>query len=280
MVSKRVPTLLLLAGLCLFLPRLVAATAIANSTLNFSNLAIVPAAGLLTLDDVWLLQAFASANNSLGGNDAQFNFAFSPGTTSASAAVTWATSTGTATALGAPPNLNVSGSARSSVNIPGCNPAVAFSTGLGTLSNSFTVSGTGTVAVQFAVDIGGMLNVMTDACGLNAFTETIFTLAVDGGDPILMGLFDQHALNIGPSSSQTLPLGRHLTNTVSLDAGVSHFLLLQADSESHGQTRLPEPPSSTLLLVGFGALLWACRRGRQVGLIGRQARPSAARWGD
>src|SRR5207249_5088327 len=119
---------------------------------------IVAATGSLTLDDVWLLQAFASANNSLGGNDAQFNFAFSPGTTSASAAVTWATADGTATALGAPPNLNVHGSATSSVNLPGCNPAAAFSTGLGTLSNSFTVSGTGMIAVQFAIDIGGMLN--------------------------------------------------------------------------------------------------------------------------
>jgi hypothetical protein len=223
--------------------------------------------GSLTLDDVWLLQAFASANNSLGESDPQFNFAFSPGTTSATALVTWATATGTASALGAPPNLNVSGSAMSGINVPGCNPAAAFSEGHGTLSDSFTLSGTGTVAVQFAVDIVGMLNVMTDACGLNAFTQTIFTLAVDGGDPILMGLFDQHALNIGPSSSQTLALGRHLTNTVSLDAGVSHFLLLEADSESHGQTQLPEPPSSVLLLVGLGALLWANLRGRKIGLI-------------
>ena len=81
MASKRILTLLLLAGLCLCIPRPVAATAIANSVLSFSNLTITPGSGSLTLDDVWLMQVFASADNSLGESDPKFNFAFSPGST-------------------------------------------------------------------------------------------------------------------------------------------------------------------------------------------------------
>jgi hypothetical protein len=183
MAVKRFAMLIVLAAVGPLFPSVAAATAIANSMLNFRNLSIVPAVGAVTLADVWLLQAFAAANNSLGESDAQFNFALSPGTTSASAAVTWATGTGTATALGAPPDLIVGGSAASSVNIPCCNPAAAFSEGHGRLSNSFTVDGAGPVSVQFGADISGVLNVMTDQCGLNAFTQAIFTLSVNGGDP-------------------------------------------------------------------------------------------------
>lgn len=275
MASKRVLGLLVLVALGLCVPRPAAAVAIANSSLGFSNLTMVPAAGSLTFDDVWLLQGFASANNSLGDVDPQFDLALSPGTSSATATVTWATATGSATALGDPPDVDVSGSASSSVNIPGCNPAAAFAESFGSLSNSFTVSGTGSVAVDFGIDIGGVLNVLTDGCGLKAFTQTIFTLAVDGGNPVLTGLFDQRALNIGPSSSRTVPFDAHLTNTVMLDAGVSHFLLLQADSESEGETQIAEPAASALLLAGLGALLWAQRHGRQDRPIRRRTAPFA-----
>src|SRR5437016_2003652 len=176
MALKRFLTLLLLATLCLALPRPLFATAIAFSNLSFSNLTIAPATGSTTLDDLWFLQAFASANNSLGESDAQFNFGFSPDAISASATVTWATASGTATALGDPPDLDVAGSANSGVNIPGAGSAAAFSTGLGTLSNSFSLSGIDPVMVLFAIDLTGMLQVLTDAFGLLASTETIFNL--------------------------------------------------------------------------------------------------------
>jgi hypothetical protein len=80
MASRRFIPLLLLAALCLFVPRPVAATAIANSTLSFSHLSIVPAPGLD--NNLWLLQAFAEVNNTIGGSDGQFTFNFSPGTIS------------------------------------------------------------------------------------------------------------------------------------------------------------------------------------------------------
>jgi hypothetical protein len=258
MALKRILTLLLLMALCLSVPRPVAATAIANSTISFSNLTIVPATGLLTLDGVWLLDAFASANNSLGESDAQFNLAFSPDTTSATASVTWATASGTATALGDPPDLNVSGSASSSVNIPGAGSDVAFSTGFGELFNNFTLSGSGIVDVQFGIDIAGMLKVLTDAFGLLATTETIFILQVDG-NPVL--LYDPPPLLIGSNGFQAQNFATRLTNTIPLDTGVSHTLALRADSESQAETRaVPEPASNVLLLVGLGALLWGSQR--------------------
>jgi hypothetical protein len=261
MTSRRVLTLVVLA-LAVFAPNPVKATAIANSTLNFSNLSIVPGSGSLSLDDVWLLQAFASANNSLGGNDAQFNSAFSPGTTSASAEVIWAKANGSATAAGAPPNLNVFGSATSSVNIPGCNPAAAFSSSFGNLSDSFSISGTGTVAVQIGIDIGGMLHAMTDACGLKAMTQTIFSLQVDGNQVV----FDSRLFDVGLLSLEDAVFSVHLSTTLMLDAGVTHFLLVQADSESQAQTQVVEPPTSALLLAALGALLWLNRRSERVRL--------------
>lgn len=259
MFSSRLMTLLVLALPGLLVPRWANATAIADSTLDFSNLMVVPATGSLTLDGPWLLQAFASANNSLGESDAQFDFTFSPGTVNESANVTWAMASGTATALGDPPDLDVSGAAASMVNIsdPGSNAAFA-SPGTGTLSDCFTVSGTGSVDVTFATTIGGLLHAFTDALGTVAATETTFSLQVDG-DQVLF--YDQ-SLSIGPNDSQTQNFSTQLSNTVSLDTGVSHCMVLEADSESHAQTQsIGEPPSSALLLAGLAAWLWGARRG-------------------
>ncbi len=257
--------LLFLLAFCLFLPRPVAANAIANSNIDFFNLSIAPSNASLALDDVWVLETFASANNSLGENDARFDLALSPASLGVVAVVTFATGSASATALSDPADLDVTAGASSSVNIPGCNLVAAFSEGRGTLSNFFTVSGTGSVAVQFAIDISGDLTVMTDACGLSAFTQTIFSLEVDGV-PVL---FDQRVLNIGRSSAQMLPFSAHLTNSIVLDAGVSHFMLLQADSESRAQTAA-EPSSISLFAISAGVLMWARRRGR--------ASEAGARW--
>ena len=176
--------------------------------------------------------------------------------------MTWATASAAVNALGDPPNLAVGGMASSSVNIPGCQPAAAFATGIGTLSNFFTIGGTGSVAVAFGIDVAGILNVMTDGCGVLAETETIFNLQVDG-DPVL---FHERLLSIGPSDARTLSFGTRLTNTVMLDAGLSHSLILQADSESRGVVGVvPEPATGALLITGLVALLFARSRGRGIG---------------
>ncbi|MDQ2694653.1 MAG: PEP-CTERM sorting domain-containing protein [Pseudomonadota bacterium] len=239
-----------------FLAKDAAATAIANSSIAFGNLAITPASGFVQLPEPWTLQAFAQANNSLGENDSDFDPVFSPGAAGAAASVTWAMAAATASAPGDPPDLNVNGSANSSVNIPGCDPAAAFSRSRGTLSNFFTLAGgTGSVDVAFAVDVAGALEAMTDSCG-RAMTDTIFTLEIDGG-PVL---FHQRQLVVGPNSSLMLPFSERLMDSVVLEFGVEYRLQLDVDSESAART-IPEPPAGALLLFGIGALV--LRRNKQ-----------------
>jgi hypothetical protein len=162
----------------------------------------------------------------------------------------------------------------SSVNIPGCGAFAAFAEGHSILSNSFTISGTGSVGVQFGVNLAGVLNVMTDACGLRASTDTIFTLEVDGGNPVL---FDLHMLTVGPLSSASQSVSERLTNTIALDAGLSHFLTLEVDSESEGHTQVPEPPPSALMVFGFAALLWVKHRRQSLAAVRAPVRRGARR---
>lgn len=263
MTSTRLPGVLVFVTACLLgAPLQAGATAIASSTLVFNNLAIMPATGTISLDGVWVLEAFAHADNSLGDIDEQFTPGSSPGVVSASAAVTWASANGSAHAPNPPPDLIVAGSASSAVNLPGCGPASASGNGRGTLFNSFTLTGGGpSVDVTFEIDISGLIDLLTDGCGVFARSETIFTLAVDGE----VVLFDDRPREIGPNSGLIEPFAGHLMNTVtvaSVDADgmpLSHSLILEADSESRALV-MPEPPVGLLVVAGFGALAAARRR--------------------
>ncbi|HKA45044.1 MAG TPA: hypothetical protein VKF40_23880 [Burkholderiales bacterium] len=253
-----------LVAMCLAgVPFQAEATAIAHGDLDFKNLAITTGTGTtFSLDGPWTLEAFAHADNSLGQVDDQFNTDISPSTIGASAAVTWASAAGAASAPNDPPDLAITGAASSDVNVPGCGPAAAFSNGRGTLFNSFTLTSSGpSAAVTFAIDISGVLKTVTDLCGIVAASEVIFSLEVDG-TPVL---FHDDLLSIGPSDAATKSIATHLTNTVTLDTGVSHFLLLEADSESRGQVVVREPPAGVLLVAGLAALAAARRRTVRLG---------------
>jgi hypothetical protein len=237
-----------------------AATAFAASNIDLLSLSMVPSVGTISLNGPWSLQAFASANNSLGENAAQFGFASSPGSAGAAASVTWAAGSAAAGALHDPPNLDISAGAASNVQIPGCGDAAAFSEGHGTLSVFFTISGAGMVGVQLGAGIAGALQVATDSCGLRAFTQTIFTLAVDGGDPLLTGLFDLRSLLVGPNASLSESFSEFLSNEILLTAGEQHFLLLQVDSESSAQL-MSEPSTGALLLAALLMCMLMAGRG-------------------
>src|SRR5437016_1356577 len=104
MTSKRLPVLIVfVVAWLLGAPLQAGATAIASSSINFENLAITPAAGAFSLDGPWFLEAFAHADNSLGEIDEHLTPGSSPGTVSESAAVTWASATGSASAPNDPP---------------------------------------------------------------------------------------------------------------------------------------------------------------------------------
>jgi len=234
---------LLWASLFLSLPQVVYADAMATSTISFSNL-VITSTGKIQFQNPWDAQAFAQAQNSLGGLDSEFA-SKSGGNATISAAVPLASASGNAAV--AP----LGGGASSQAIIPGDLNAQSLSTGTGTLFNSFEITGgTGTVAVTFSVNLAGNLLVMTDPLGLLAQTETIFALQLDGA-PILPF---SSSLTVGPSSSASMTFGPTLSTTLPLKFGTPYSLVAQADSESQA-INIPEPPTASLLLTGLLAAL-------------------------
>jgi len=249
--SFRLFAFLLLSTLFFSAPRIVYATAIAFSDIAFFNLQITPSVGSIQFLDLWTAEAFAQASNSLGQRDQAFDFSVG-GVAVANAAVTFANGHADASAL------NLTAIATSAVNIPGAQEAQASSVGLGTLFNSFIITGgTGPVEVGFSADIAGLLNVFTDETGLRARTRTIFALELDGTPILFHDLF----LDVGPNSASTLAFSQILFATLSLQFNTPFFILAQVDSESLGiNTPIPEPSTITLMLVGLGALAGFARK--------------------
>jgi hypothetical protein len=233
-----------------------AANALASSDLSVANLSVVVDGRTVALDDLWTLEAFASTNDTLGGSDSDFDATSSPGSSTAAALIALASASAGAAAAGDPADFAVSGQAASGAHVPACNGTAAFASAFGQLSNFFTISGSGQVETAFAADIVGTLSASADACAIEAATETIFTLQVDGGPPVL---FDHHIVAVGMSQSQADAFTLHLTGTLPLTAGVSHFLLLNADSESRALAFVSEPATPLALVAAMVALGWVRR---------------------
>jgi hypothetical protein len=153
----------------------------------------------------------------------------------------------------------LSGAASSYANIPGAINVEADSTGTGSLSNSFEITGgTGSVDVTFSVLIAGSNSVTTDQFGVLAQSETVFGLEVNG-QPVLP--FDQ-LLVVGPSSSNSSTFNQTLSNTVSLNFGTTYSLVAEADSESQAIDTTPEPATASLAFIGLAVLGAYIRRKR------------------
>jgi hypothetical protein len=243
------------------IPQSVWATAIANSALAFSSLQITPGSGTLQLNNPWALIAFSEARNSLGELDQDFALGSSPGSVSVDSMVTWAEGHGTASAPNDPPDLNVTGAAASSVNIPGNITGAAESLGRGTLINDFMITGgTGPVNVDFSVNLAGLLRVLTDEFGVLAETEVIYGLELDGEKL----LFFNDRLSIGSSLAITRPVNQSLAATKTLAFDTPYSLFLEIDSESRA-LNIPEPPTLALLLTSLG--LFRLKHRRKTGVI-------------
>jgi len=234
-------------------PPHVYATAIAYSDISFSNLRIVPTSGTVQYFGPWLAEAFAQADDSLGPRH-------QTSAVPADAIATYASGHGFASALDV---TRLTGSAASDARILGSNVAQASSVGLGTLSDLFTVTGgSGSVVVNFLVDIAGELNVFTDASGERARTRTIFAAELSDtllGDALSFDPIDL-ILDVGPNSTDHVLFNRTLSASMSLNFNTPYYYLAQADSESFAMnSAVPEPSTITLMVIGLGLMALSLR---------------------
>jgi hypothetical protein len=235
------PLLLLLAISMLSAPPLWAESD-ALSSLSVSSLMITPASGSVVYTDPWTATAFAQAQNSFGEFDQQFNSDINQVT--AHALVTFATGR----ALADPINLVLSSGAK--VNIPNEPLGLVAASAQGTadiFNSTFMITGgTGQVNVTFNAMLNSMQKVFTDVNGINASSETVFTLAVNGN----IVLFRDSPLMIGSNDQKLLDfMGAAGPNSMMLNYGQDYTLLLEVDAESSGQS-MPEPSTMSLLFGG------------------------------
>lgn len=236
---------LLVAGISLLAAHGAQALAITHGSMTISNIQISAGAGTLDIDP-WTAQASATANNSLGESDGQFDS--QPSVARADAMVTWADGHSAADAIG----LTTPGS--SSVNLPGSNNQ-ADSTGRGSLFTTFTVTGgTGDVNVMLSMDIDGSQDGFTDNSG-SFMNEIVAVLELDG-DP---KLFYDNIIHGGPGSNTTIGVNQTLSNTLTLSYDTPYFIFIEADSESNAMN-VPEPGTLVLMLAGLGMLAGVATR--------------------
>lgn len=255
------------------------ATAIAHSQLIFHDVGITPSAGTVQFTGPWILQAQASANNSLGEFDSHFNEMDGPGTVTAGAAVTWASASGIASdPPPTPPYLDIGASATADGNIPGMIDGSTIAQGRGTVrrdrdepvppetippASYFEIVGGNPgdpVSVTFSVLIDYGIQLFTDQYGVLAEGEAIFGQELYGVDVgfVLVNWFDRFA-SIGPNSFWTEgATDLLLTNTLQLTYGTRYALLNEADAEIRVVNAAPELDMSSgmgaWVFVLFGAL--------------------------
>ena len=264
MMLKRFPVIaVLVAVFQLGTPFHASATAIAHSSLDFKELSITPSAGFVQFTGPWILQAQASANNSLGQFASDAEEKDGPATASANAAVLWASANGVATdPAPTPPYLDIFGGAVADGHIPGMITGSAIAQGRGTVRRDredpppmsyFQILG-GTagdpVSVLFDVLINYGLLLQTDQYGVLAEAEAIFGQELFGEDVglLLVNSFSRYWI-IGPNEfHQEGATNLLLSNTIDLHYGTVYTLLNEADAEIR-VVNVPEP--STLWLLTF-----------------------------
>lgn len=258
-------------GLCASPAR---ATALAHSDLAFHDLAITPSAGFVQFTGPWILQAQASADNSLGEFASAYDEKDGPGTASAGAAVTWASAGGAATDLSpTPPNLDIAGAALADGHIPGIVAGSATAQGRGTVRRDrqdplpmsyFQILGGPAgdpVSVTFDVLIDYSLLLETDQYGVLAEAEAIFGQELFGQDVgfVLVNWLDQF-MSIGPNGFwREGATNLLLSNTLDLQYGTVYSLLNEADAEVR-VVNVPEPSTLWLLTLAVPLLIRKNRR--------------------
>jgi hypothetical protein len=202
------------------------ATAFASSEISVTQFSATPSSGAFALLDPWIATGFAEAKNSLGQLDSAFD---SSSTTAATGAtVTWADAHGSASA----DTLSSAAGALATIgNVLNANSAA---TGLGSLWTTFEIAdaGSGSVEVEFGLELLTSLLVFTDLEGRLAEAEAILTLEV-GGQSVLLH-HDQ--LSIGPSESRSSGFTGPLSGSIALSLNTPYVLVLALDAEARAVT--------------------------------------------
>jgi hypothetical protein len=241
-------TLLVCAGLLWGVPDALYADSMGSSSISFSDLEITAAGGTVSFG-TWSSQAFAQAQNSLGGLDSDFT-SNSGSSSAASAAVTFANAAGNA-------SVTPLGGAASGISNVSGTIGQAVTTGQGILSTStFEITGgTGVVNVTFSTDLSGEVQAANDAKGVLATAEATFILDVDGTPDLFFDL----PISAGPSASIVSTFGPDLTSTMSLEFNTPYSLYVEADAETSAYN-VAEPTTAVLLLIalfGVAACVYA-----------------------
>lgn len=237
---------------CLCTAGILHAGVIANSSLTLTQFQILPSSGSVQFLSPITATAFAQALDSLGGLDQHFN-SIDDGATSAAAlsALAGATAGASATAF--------TGSAISSVGIPGIE-SIGSSTAQASLSGSFEIVGPSSpVAVQFSAMLGLAQTLSTLDGGLSASSELSFSLTLDDGD---QPLFFDNILPVPPDSTSSSSSTDPMNGSATLDPNVPFTFTLSLDSETRGQDS-PEPAAILLSAAGLAAVFVRRRRCRQ-----------------
>jgi hypothetical protein len=247
-------TCVLLLGLLLGTSSAAYADTIAITSVNLTNLQLIPASGIV----VFSLPPAGSrtAASAVAANDFQDlgDQHESPTLSQASASVAFAS----ASAVSDFPNLSFSGT--SNVNATGCG-CFAEAEGQAVLRESFTITGgSGNVDVNFTALLQTMQNLVTDQFSLFAVSEARVTLQV-----LNVGIFSFDSnLRIGPNDSMLLNAQRQISQTVTLQFGQPYELLLFVHPISRAaENEVPEPATVVLLVSGLGSMAGFVKRRRK-----------------
>ena len=225
---------------------------IVNTSINLTQLQIIPASGSLQIQSPFVAGAIAQAQDSLGGFDQHSNSVNDTGTSAAAlTALASANSAASVPALtlnsASGVNIGVDANASSSAQAA-LGPAFGTGQGLFEIVDTST-PGANPVDVTFSATLNINQFLQTNFQGLNAFSEVIFQLQLPDLSDVV--LFYDNPATIGPSSTSSNVSGPTLTGTVTLETNTSYTLIAEVDSESSGLNEVPEP--SLMLLDGLGA---------------------------